>query len=98
MRATNTLDPDDGRNRFRVQHVGALLPMLRIPKNITYLDWHVLQPLPLIDWTFSTTKPWRITADTAVDQPYTCTIEAYVSSKAFEYTDASRSSCHARHS
>ena len=41
----------------------------------------------LIDWTFTTTKPWRITADTAVDS-LTHAIEAYVSIKAFEYTDA----------
>ena len=41
----------------------------------------------LIDWTFTTTKPWRITADTAVDS-LTHAIEAYVSKKAFEYTDA----------
>ena len=40
----------------------------------------------LIDWTFTTTKPWRITADTAVDS-LTHAIEAYVSKKAFEYTD-----------
>ena len=41
----------------------------------------------LIDWTFTTTKPWRITADTAVDS-LTHAIESYVSKKAFEYTDA----------
>ena len=41
----------------------------------------------LIDWTFTITKPWRITADTAVDS-LTHAIEAYVSKKAFEYTDA----------
>ena len=41
----------------------------------------------LIDWTFTTTKPWRITADTAVDS-LTHAIEAYVSKKAFAYTDA----------
>ncbi|MCK0151793.1 iron-containing alcohol dehydrogenase [Marivita sp. S6314] len=41
----------------------------------------------LIDWTFTTTKPWRITADTAVDS-LTHAIEAYVSRKAFPYTDA----------
>lgn len=41
----------------------------------------------LIDWTFTTTKPWRITADTAVDS-LTHAIEAYVSRKAFGYTDA----------
>ena len=41
----------------------------------------------LIDWTFTTTKPWRITADTAVDS-LTHAIEAYVSIKAFEYTNA----------
>jgi alcohol dehydrogenase class IV len=41
----------------------------------------------LIDWTFTTTKPWRITADTAVDS-LTHAIEAYVSIKAFDYTDA----------
>ncbi len=41
----------------------------------------------LIDWTFTTTKPWRITADTAVDS-LTHAIEAYVSKRAFEYTDA----------
>ena len=41
----------------------------------------------LIDWTFTTTKPWRITADTAVDS-LTHAIEAYVSKKAFPYTDA----------
>ena len=40
----------------------------------------------IIDWTFTTTKPWRITADTAVDS-LTHAIEAYVSTKAFEYTD-----------
>lgn len=40
----------------------------------------------LIDWTFTTTKPWRITADTAVDS-LTHAIEAYVSRKAFPYTD-----------
>jgi len=41
----------------------------------------------LIDWTFTTTKPWRITADTAVDS-LTHAIEAYVSRKASPYTDA----------
>ncbi|KEJ90154.1 iron-containing alcohol dehydrogenase [Sulfitobacter donghicola] len=41
----------------------------------------------LIDWTFTTTKPWRITADTAVDS-LTHAIEAYVSRKSFAYTDA----------
>lgn len=41
----------------------------------------------LIDWTFTVTKPWRITADTAVDS-LTHAIEAYVSRRAFPYTDA----------
>ncbi len=41
----------------------------------------------LIDWTFTTTKPWRITADTAVDS-LTHAIEAFVSRKAFAYTDS----------
>lgn len=41
----------------------------------------------LIDWTFTVTKPWRITADTAVDS-LTHAIEAYISKKAFAYTDA----------
>ena len=41
----------------------------------------------LIDWTFTVTKPWRITADTAVDS-LTHAIEAFVSRKAFDYTDA----------
>lgn len=41
----------------------------------------------LIDWRFTTTKPLRITADTAVDS-MTHAIEAYVSRKAFAYTDA----------
>ncbi|NNE81847.1 MAG: iron-containing alcohol dehydrogenase [Silicimonas sp.] len=41
----------------------------------------------LIDWTFTVTKPWRITADTAVDS-LTHAIEAYVSRRAFAYTDA----------
>jgi len=41
----------------------------------------------LIDWTFTVTKPARITADTAVDS-LTHAIEAYVSRKAFPYTDA----------
>jgi alcohol dehydrogenase class IV len=41
----------------------------------------------LIDWTFTTTKPWRITADTAVDS-LTHAIEAFVSRKAAPYTDA----------
>lgn len=41
----------------------------------------------LIDWTFSVTKPARITADTAVDS-LTHAIEAYVSHRAFPYTDA----------
>ncbi|WP_298260747.1 iron-containing alcohol dehydrogenase [uncultured Litoreibacter sp.] len=41
----------------------------------------------LIDWEFTTTKPWRITADTAIDS-LTHAMEAYVSRKAFSYTDA----------
>ena len=41
----------------------------------------------LIDWTLTVTKPARITADTAVDS-LTHAIEAYVSRKAFAYTDA----------
>jgi alcohol dehydrogenase class IV len=41
----------------------------------------------LIDWEFTLTKPWRITADTAVDS-LTHAIEAFVSRKAFAYTDA----------
>ena len=41
----------------------------------------------LIDWRFTVTKPWRITADTAVDS-LTHAMEAYVSRKAFAYTDA----------
>ncbi|MEP1768245.1 MAG: iron-containing alcohol dehydrogenase [Sulfitobacter sp.] len=41
----------------------------------------------LIDWTFTTTKPLRITADTAIDS-LTHAMEAYVSRKAFSYTDA----------
>ena len=41
----------------------------------------------IIDWTFTLTKPARITADTAVDS-LTHAIEAYVSRKAFPYTDA----------
>ncbi|MEM1301686.1 MAG: iron-containing alcohol dehydrogenase [Pseudomonadota bacterium] len=41
----------------------------------------------LIDWTFTMTKPARITADTAVDS-LTHAIEAYVSRRAFPYTDA----------
>ena len=41
----------------------------------------------LIDWEFTVTKPWRITADTAVDS-LTHAMEAYVSRKAFAYTDA----------
>ncbi|MEM8749805.1 MAG: iron-containing alcohol dehydrogenase [Pseudomonadota bacterium] len=41
----------------------------------------------LIDWEFTVTKPWRITADTAVDS-LTHAIEAYVSRKAFAYTDS----------
>ena len=41
----------------------------------------------IIDWTFSVTKPARITADTAVDS-LTHAIEAYVSRRAFPYTDA----------
>jgi alcohol dehydrogenase class IV len=40
----------------------------------------------LIDWSFTTTLPARITADTAVDS-LTHAIEAYVSRKAFPYTD-----------
>lgn len=41
----------------------------------------------LIDWTFTTTKPARITADTAIDS-LTHAIEAYVSRHASPYTDA----------
>jgi len=41
----------------------------------------------LIDWRFTTTKPARITADTAVDS-LTHAIEAFVSRRAFAYTDA----------
>lgn len=41
----------------------------------------------LIDWEFTTTLPARITADTAIDS-LTHAIEAYVSRKAFTYTDA----------
>lgn len=41
----------------------------------------------IIDWEFTLTKPWRITADTAVDS-LTHAMEAYVSRKAFAYTDA----------
>ncbi|MGB7287973.1 MAG: iron-containing alcohol dehydrogenase [Salaquimonas sp.] len=41
----------------------------------------------IIDWKFTVTKPWRITADTAVDS-LTHALEAYVSRKAFAYTDA----------
>ena len=41
----------------------------------------------LIDWTFTVTKPARITADTAVDS-LTHAIEAYVSRKSFPYADA----------
>jgi len=41
----------------------------------------------IIDWEFTVTKPWRITADTAVDS-LTHAMEAYVSRKAFAYTDA----------
>jgi len=41
----------------------------------------------LIDWQFTTTLPARITADTAVDS-LTHAIEAYVSRRAFAYTDA----------
>lgn len=41
----------------------------------------------LIDWTLTVSKPARITADTAVDS-LTHAIEAYVSRKAFAYTDA----------
>jgi alcohol dehydrogenase class IV len=41
----------------------------------------------IIDWRFTVTKPWRITADTAVDN-LTHAMEAYVSRKAFAYTDA----------
>lgn len=41
----------------------------------------------LIDWEFTVTKPARITADTAVDS-LTHAIEAYVSRRAFAYTDA----------
>ncbi|WP_425039495.1 iron-containing alcohol dehydrogenase [Primorskyibacter sp. S187A] len=41
----------------------------------------------LIDWTFTLSKPARITADTAVDS-LTHAIEAYVSRKSFPYADA----------
>lgn len=41
----------------------------------------------IIDWEFTITKPWRITADTAVDS-LTHAMEAYVSRRAFAYTDA----------
>ncbi|MCY4334467.1 MAG: iron-containing alcohol dehydrogenase [Litoreibacter sp.] len=41
----------------------------------------------LIDWTFTVTKPARITADTAIDS-LTHAIEAYVSRKSFPYSDA----------
>jgi alcohol dehydrogenase class IV len=41
----------------------------------------------IIDWQFTVTKPWRITADTAVDS-LTHAMEAYVSRKSFAYTDA----------
>ena len=41
----------------------------------------------IIDWEFTVTKPWRITADTAVDS-LTHAMEAYVSRRAFAYTDA----------
>jgi alcohol dehydrogenase class IV len=41
----------------------------------------------LIDWQLTVTKPARITADTAVDS-LTHAIEAFVSKKAFAYTDA----------
>lgn len=41
----------------------------------------------IIDWEFTVTKPWRITADTAVDS-LTHAMEAYVSRKSFAYTDA----------
>lgn len=41
----------------------------------------------IIDWEFTVTKPWRITADTAVDS-LTHAMEAFVSRKAFAYTDA----------
>ncbi|MGB7318402.1 MAG: iron-containing alcohol dehydrogenase [Planktotalea sp.] len=41
----------------------------------------------LIDWTFTVTKPARITADTAIDS-LTHAMEAYVSRKAFAYTDS----------
>ncbi len=41
----------------------------------------------IIDWSFSLTKPARITANTAVDS-LTHAIEAYVSRRAFPYTDA----------
>lgn len=41
----------------------------------------------LIDWTFTVTKPARITADTAIDS-LTHAIEAYVSHRAFAYTDS----------
>ncbi|MEL7116440.1 MAG: iron-containing alcohol dehydrogenase [Pseudomonadota bacterium] len=41
----------------------------------------------LIDWTFTVTKPARITADTAVDS-LTHAIEAFVSRRAFPYSDA----------
>lgn len=41
----------------------------------------------LIDWTFTTTKPARITADTGIDS-LTHALEAFVSKRAHAYTDA----------
>ena len=41
----------------------------------------------LIDWEFTVTKPPRITADTAIDS-LTHAVEAFVSRRAFAYTDA----------